>query len=271
MSLWGNKDSGASIPKYLQIGRIIKINVTDGGTGYTDGASVAVTIGAPSTGGIQATATAKVVDGIVESITLTNPGSRYTSAPTVTIATGTGLTVSVVLEPIVYDSRQIFFVDTTEAAQESNKMKGIHGPGWWLHRSYVDQSGDTRYKSELLVAMAIAATDSGDSSDDSTIPDVSTLITIGTQPVSQTVSLAVATQAVFTAAATVAPSGTATYQWQVAESGSNKYADISGATSATLTVTSLTLTFDGNRYRVKVSGAGAPVKTSYVATLTVTE
>lgn len=271
MSLWGNTDVAGSLPKYLQVGRILKINVTAGGTGYTNGDAVAVTIGAPGTGGIQATATAKVVGGIVESITITNPGTRYATAPAVTMATGTGLTTSVVLEPIVYDSRQIVFVDATEAAQESNKMKGITGAGWWLHKSYQDQVGDTRYKSELLIAMTVAAATSGDASDDATVPDTSTLITIGTQPASQTISLAVATQAVFTVAATVAPSGTATYQWQVSSADSNRYTDISGETSATLTVTGLDETFNGNKYRAKVSATGAPVRNSAVATLTVTE
>lgn len=271
MSLWGNTDVAGSIPKYLPVGRILKINVTDGGTGYTDGATVAVTIGAPGAGGIQATATAKVTGGIVESITITNPGTRYATAPTVTMATGTGLTVSVVLEPIVYDSRQLVFVDETEAKQDSNKMKGITGAGWWLHKSYQDQSGDTRYKSELLIAMTVAAATSGDASDDAIVPDTSTLITIGTQPASQTISLAVATQVTFTVAATVAPSGTATYQWQVAEAGSNKYTDLAGKTTASLLITGLDATFDGKKYRAKVSATGAPVRNSAVATLTITE
>lgn len=270
MSLWGNKDQSGKFPAFVQVGRILKIKVTSGGTGYANGASVAVTIGAPGSGGVQATATALVTGGVVQEITLTNQGTRYSSTPSVTMATGTGLTVSVVLEKIVYDSREIFFVDATEAAQASNKLKGITSPGWWRFRTYNDSHGDTRYKAECLIVMGTPAATSGDL-EDAVVVDVSKLISISVQPASQEISLAVATQVTFGVTASVAPSGTATYQWQVAEIGSTKYTDISGATSASLIVTGLDETYDGKRYRVKISSTGAPVKTSSAATLTVTE
>lgn len=270
MSLWTNIDASGVYPKYLPVGRILKINVTAGGTGYTNGASVAVTIGAPGAGGVQATATAVVAGGVVTSITLVNQGTKYATTPTVTIATGTGLTVSVSLEKIVYDSARIVFVDATEAAQASNKMKGINSPGWWNIHTYEDSSGDTRYKTECLIAMGTPAATSGDR-EDSVVVDASTTISFSLQPVSTSISLAVATQVVFTSTAAVSPSGTATYQWQVAEVNSTKYTNIAGKTTSSLTVTGLDETYDGKRYRVKASATGAPSKTSAAVTLTVTE
>ena len=47
-------------------------------------------IGAPATGGTQATATANVVSGKVSTITITNPGSRYNLAPAVSFTGGGG-------------------------------------------------------------------------------------------------------------------------------------------------------------------------------------
>lgn len=270
MALWGNTDVSGALPKFVPVGRIIKINVTNGGTGYTNGATVAVTIGAPGSGGIQAVAKAVVTGGIVQSITLSNQGSKYATAPAITMATGTGLTVSVVLEPIVYDSSKIFFVDKTEAAQASNQAKGIKGPGWWYFRTYEDSSGETRYKSECLIAMVTPFSVSGDL-EDVVVADTSTTISFSLQPTAKIISLAVATQATFTSTAVVAPSGTAAYQWQVAEVSSTKYTNIVGATSSSLTVTGLDETFDGKRYRVKASSGSAPVVTSSVALLTVTE
>lgn len=67
---------------------ILTIPVTTQGAGYTT--APAVTISAPASGGVQATATAVLGTGAnagkVVSITVNNPGTNYTSAPTVTIA-----------------------------------------------------------------------------------------------------------------------------------------------------------------------------------------
>lgn len=74
-------------------GGIGSITVTTGGTGYATGATVAITGG----GGTGATATATVAGGIVTGIVITDPGSGYTSAPTVTISpvgAGSGATAA---------------------------------------------------------------------------------------------------------------------------------------------------------------------------------
>jgi hypothetical protein len=71
----------------LSVGGAVKsLEIQDGGSNYD---TAAVTLSAPDeAGGTQATATATVVDGAVDSITITNPGSGYYNPPTVTITAG---------------------------------------------------------------------------------------------------------------------------------------------------------------------------------------
>lgn len=59
------------------------------------------------------------------------------------------------------DADKIYLVDTTEAAVASNKAKGL-GAGWNTYTTYVDANGNTRHKSELLVAMSVTAGTAGD-------------------------------------------------------------------------------------------------------------
>lgn len=80
MSLWGNTDANVSRPKWLDIGQIRAIRITNAGTGYTG--TPTVTIAAPASG-TQATATisaspsaGKISHG---EITFTNPGDGYVS------------------------------------------------------------------------------------------------------------------------------------------------------------------------------------------------
>lgn len=75
-------------------GTIDRINVTNGGTGYTVAPIVQITGG----GGTNATATATLgQNGRVASVTIVTPGSGYTSAPTVTFLSGAGGTASATL------------------------------------------------------------------------------------------------------------------------------------------------------------------------------
>ncbi len=66
-----------------------------GGQNYTT--SSTVTVSAPPTGGVQAVMTVGSVDsnGAITAMNITNAGSGYTSAPTVTVGTGTGATFQV--------------------------------------------------------------------------------------------------------------------------------------------------------------------------------
>lgn len=89
---------------------------------------------------------------------------------------------------------------------------------------------------------------------------------VTTNPVNRTVC--VGSTATFTAAGTTAV-GTVSYQWQVSTDGGITWNNISGATSASYTVTT-TLTMTGNRYRCVLTVAPcATTATTTVATLTV--
>lgn len=57
-------------------------------------------------------------------------------------------------------------VDVTEARVAANRAKGLQTPGWTRFVTYTDSAGNTRTKSEVLVAMRsmtqAAASDAGD-------------------------------------------------------------------------------------------------------------
>jgi hypothetical protein len=81
---------------------------------------------------------------------------------------------------------------------------------------------------------------------------VNTTATIDVQPVAQTVC-----NGAGTATFSVTASNATSYQWQVSTNGGSSYTDVSGATSASLTITNPVATANGNLYRVFV-GSGAP-------------
>ena len=107
------------------------------------------------------------------------------------------------------DLATTFFVDETEAQQAANHNKGINGAGWWDIKEYKDSSGASRTKCLLLVAMTTANATSGDIVDNSLVASVEALVTITVQPTTQAITAGAATLSV---TATVAPSGTVTYQ-----------------------------------------------------------
>jgi hypothetical protein len=89
---------------------------------------------------------------------------------------------------------------------------------------------------------------------------------------SSSMAKAVATtgSASFSAAATIS-SGSVTYQWQRSVDAGTTWSDISGATSATLSLTGgLTTADNGARYRVAASATGSATVYSQAAILTVT-
>jgi hypothetical protein len=93
------------------------------------------------------------------------------------------------------------------------------------------------------------------------------VISVTQQPTSQTASSGAAT---FTVAATVTQGGTATYQWQKQESGAGAFANVTGATGSSLSLSSLTNASDnGDAYRVIISSPDAISVTSQTVTLSV--
>jgi hypothetical protein len=168
-----------------------------------------------------------------------------------------------------FDLTKIFFIDRTEAQQDANKKKGIHGGGWYHINEYVDAAGDTRYKTELLVCIDEVVGTTGDStvtSEDLTASDSNPVITISVQPANQDTSGGTATFAV-TASTTI---GSMTYQWQKSVVGSTRWTNVSAATSSSLVLSSQTSANTGDRYRVVLSTTtqGAAKVYSDAATLT---
>ncbi|HRN80353.1 MAG TPA: M36 family metallopeptidase [Ferruginibacter sp.] len=93
---------------------------------------------------------------------------------------------------------------------------------------------------------------------------ISATAAIGTQPVNTTVCAG--TNASFSVAATGSGLG---YQWQVSTDGGNTWNDITGATAANLTLNNVSITDNGNTYRVLVTSCSPGVITSSAANLEV--
>ena len=60
------------------------------------------------------------------------------------------------------DADNAVFVDVTEAGVAANRAKGLKTPGWNLYHTYTDANGNTRHKTESLIAMKVTAADAGD-------------------------------------------------------------------------------------------------------------
>ena len=166
------------------------------------------------------------------------------------------------------DVDNAFFVDTTEAAVETNRAKGIKTPGWNL----VQDIGNGRYRVEPLIPMKVSAADAGDvgitndtTTEDLIVPD--TLLAITVQPAS--ISKVAPATATFTVTATATPSTTITYQWQKQESTesgatwTNVGTDSASYTTGVTAVAPGAGATNGDKYRVLVS---APTKTSQIIT-----
>lgn len=162
-------------------------------------------------------------------------------------------------------ANETFFIDTTEAATEANRDKGLKTGGWNLYSTYTTNGGTvTRYRVEPLVAMARTNAEAGDNDAIAPAP----VITIGTQP--QATTVADGATATFTVAATVTQNATLTYQWQDSPDGVT-FTNITGATSASYTTPALSnATDDGKEYRVIVSVTGGTSVTSNAVAVTVT-
>lgn len=201
------------------------------------------------------------------------------SAPrylTSTTPRSTGRTASAA-SPASTNVDNAFFVDTTEAAVESNRARGIKTPGWNL----VQDIGNGRLRVESLIPMRVSAAVAGDvgttgvtTTEDLTVPD--TLLAITVQPANT--SVVAPNTATFTVTATATPTTTITYQWQKQESSESGSTWTNVGTNSASYTTGVTAggtgpgATNGDKYRVLVS---APTKTSQIvtsttATLTVT-
>jgi uncharacterized Zn-binding protein involved in type VI secretion len=171
----------------------------------------------------------------------------------------------------------IVFVDETEAGLNENRVRGIDGPGWWSYYTYTDTEGNTRHRSEKLVALADPDTNANETQSDDTIAaDVASAVTITGQPASVTGASTPYTGTFTVTTSTTGTPGTLTYQWQRQTATGTTWSNLSntgvytGATTATLTLTAAAkATYDGYKFRVKITSAGGTEEViSNTATLT---
>ena len=246
MALWGNKDafaltgtvsttdtsatvtgSSTVFPTEVQVGDVIKINST-----YAK------------------------VTGITSNTVLT-------ISPAWAIANTSGVSATVKQAPkhlaagsdaTVQNVANIYGVDTTEAVAETTN------PGWIYVNEYTDMHGNPRKKNEVLAAIGSITTDD----EDVVFPD--TVITITTQPISNTAAAESAVS--FTIATSTLPVGTTVnHRWQRAANANVAFADLtnagtySGANTATLSIANNSLATSGSIYRVQLSAAGVTANT----------
>ena len=154
MALWGNRDS------YAITGTANAINgsVTVTGTGTTFLTEV------DTSDSLYINNVHVKVDSIASATSLTLNGAWSTANATTQTITGQDSPKYVPAAQIT----EIFGVDTTEAQLAANRAKGLDTPGWVRHVTYTDMHGNTRTKTESLVAMSSIT---GDAPDDSTVAD----------------------------------------------------------------------------------------------------
>ena len=106
------------IPEYLKY--VSSITINSGGSGYSSNTGSPPTVAITGGGGTGATATLSVVDGVINAVNITNIGSGYTSAPTLTVtdapgSSGSGADLSAVLA----------FAQVSETEYEETSKVGI--------------------------------------------------------------------------------------------------------------------------------------------------
>lgn len=164
-------------------------------------------------------------------------------------------------------AKTIVFVDETEAQLNENRVRGIDGPGWWSYFTYTDSDGNTRHKSEKLMALADADTNANETqSDDAIAADAASAVTITGQPANITGAATPYTNATaFTVTtSTTGTPGTLIYQWQYqTASQTTKWTNLTdaapfgGTSTNVLAITAAAkATYDGYKFRVKITSAG---------------
>ena len=168
MTLWGNKDTVYSTGN-------VNVNVTTGVVTKQSG-SIAWTAGNGVKVG-QVITVDGTAEGVIESIdsaTQLTIGTEYLPSSNISNKT---YEIREKPKSTLFDSNygpgEIFGVDTTEqgvanaASGEARKYAPPHA-GWVGITTYTDQHGNTRIKTETLVA---GSSISGDSTDDTILPD----------------------------------------------------------------------------------------------------
>jgi hypothetical protein len=246
MALWGNKDalaltgtvsttntsatvtgSGTVFPTEVQVGDVIRVNST------------------------------------YAKVTAIASNTSLTISPAWSIANTSGVSATLKQAPkhlaagsdaTVQNVANIYGVDTTEAVAETTN------PGWIYVNEYTDMHGNPRKKNEVLAAIGSITTDD----EDVVFPD--TVITINTQPISNTAAAFSAVS--FTVVTSTLPVGTTVnHRWQRAANANASFVDLTntgtytGANTATLSIANNSVAVSGSIYRVQLSAAGVTANT----------
>ena len=172
MALWGNKDSKTATGT---IAITTGGAVTGTGTAFTTEAKIGNTITA---GGrdyqivnIASNTAATVISGTNNgngSVTAVSGGSSYALSEKPAFVAHESADSS----GRSGNSSKVFGVDETEARVASNRAKGLKASGWVRYNTYTDAQGNTRNKSEVLVAGgSFTAAVTGDAADDAVLAD----------------------------------------------------------------------------------------------------
>ena len=251
MALWGSRDTFTIVGTARANSTVDTTTLIGVGTQFTANLEVGETF---------------VLNGATRKITAIANATHLTFEPAWTAANTAGSVTaqdspkylaanSATVQSSQFNGTQaIFGVDTTEAVAETTDA------GWIFVNEYTDMHGNPRKKNEVLVAMGSI---SGDA-EDAVFPD--TVITINTQPVSNTAAAASAVS--FTVVTSTLPAGTTVNRrWQRAANANVAFVDLtntgtySNTTNATLTIANNSVAVSGSIYRVQLSAAGVTANT----------
>ena len=251
MALWGSRDTFTLTGTAFANSTVNTSILTGTGTVFPTELEVGDTI---------------VVNGVTRKVTAIASNTSLTFEPAWTAANTAGAVTaqdspkylaanSATVQSSQFNGTQaIFGVDTTEAVAETTDA------GWIFVNEYTDMHGNPRKKNEVLVAMGSIS----DDAEDAVFPD--TVITINTQPVSNTAAAASAVS--FTVVTSTLPAGTTVnHRWQRAANANVAFVDLtntgtySNTTNATLTIANNSVAVSGSIYRVQLSAAGVTANT----------
>lgn len=281
MALWGKADNLFS-PGTIEVNYSAK-TITGTGTSFR---SAGISTGTVIVIGAGGTLGQAVISGITSETLISIATTQYLSGAAIVGAAYT-LTQKPVytLEDKNYSTitgtgnssstNAVYGVDEYEAAANAatgSKYKVAHA-GWVGIHTYIDNHGNLRVKSEVLVAMSGISSNTpatysqtGDAQDDTVFPD--RYITISIQP--QSASVGVGTTVVFSVTAEAVPSASLSYQWQKSTTaGGSTFVDIGGQTSSSVSIANTNTANSGYLYRVAITAVGGASATSNSATLTV--
>lgn len=130
-------------------GGIASVVLTSGGTNYA--ATDTITFTAAPAGGVTATGTLTVSNGVITGVTLTNPGLLYTVAPTGTITTSTGSGANITytinsacaISPsgniaVPVDYLELKYMIVNFGSNQTTRME--RKPTEWIYQFYSDRS-----------------------------------------------------------------------------------------------------------------------------------